>query len=150
MAFCFGGLRSSFLAACLCVALVSSGLAQDSAPGSFRGAQDQGLSLDLDRDFLENLESTRNARTAAEIEAAAKEAEEQQRQEEEEQAVAGAAPGSHRAAQDGQRRVDMSERLSNTWRMNPVLLNRSQGGEPSRPDDDLRDQTIGLEVRREF
>lgn len=146
MALSFGGLRGPFLAASLSVLLVSLSLAQSSAPGSFRAAQDEGLSLDLDPEFLENLKTTRNAKTAAEAEAAAKEAEEKEK----ELPLAGAEPGSHRAAQDGQHRVDLSGRVNQDWRVNPILLNRSQGGEPLRPEDDLRRETIGLELRKEF
>ena len=146
MTLSFDGLTSSFLAASLSMALMSLALAQSSAPGSFRAAQDEGLALDLAPEVLETLKTARNARTAAEVEAAAKGAEEK----EEELPMAGAAPGSHRAAQDGQRRVDLSGRVNQDWRVNPILLNRSQGGEPLRPEDDLRQETIGLELRKEF
>ena len=146
MAYFFGRLKGTFLAVSLSVVLVSLALAQSSAPGSFRAAQDEGLALDLDPEFLENLKTTRNATTAAEVEAAAKEAEEQEKA----LPLTGAAPGSHRAAQDGQRRVDLSGRVNQDWRLNPILLNRSQGGEPLRPDDDVRQETFGLELRKEF
>ncbi len=146
MAVSFGRLRGSFLATSLSVVLVSLALAQDSAPGSFRAAQDEGLSLALDPEFLDTLKTTRTAKTAAEVEAAAKEAEEKEKA----LPLAGAEPGSHRAAQDGQRRVDLSRKVDEAWRVNPILLNRSQGGEPSREDDDVRVETFGLELRKEF
>ena len=146
MALPFGGLRVSFLAASLSVALLSLALAQDGAPGSFRAAQEEGLSLKLDPEFLDTLKTTRTAKTAAEVEAAAKEAEEKEKA----LPLAGAEPGSHRAAQDGQRRVDLSRKVDEAWRVNPILLNRSQGGEPAREDDDVRVETFGLELRKEF
>ncbi|MDJ0946365.1 MAG: hypothetical protein QNJ30_23175 [Kiloniellales bacterium] len=150
MALALGKLSSSVLAAGLSVLLVSPALADGAGPGSFRAAQDKGLSLELDPEFLDNLETTKSAKTAGEIEAAAKEAEARAMAEKEGSSLPDQDAEEAEADKDKNRRVDLSDKVSDSWKMNPVLLNRSQGGEPSRPEDDLRDQTIGLELRREF
>ncbi len=145
-----GKLRISLLGAGVSLLLASVALADGASVGSHRAAQDKGLSLGLDQEFLDNLESTKQAKTTGEIEAAAKKAEELEKAKKAEEPLPDADAEEAQADKDKQRRVDLSDKVSDSWKMNPVLLNRSQGGEPSRVDDDLREQTLGLEFRREF
>ncbi len=36
------------------------------------------------------------------------------------------------------------------WELDPVLPHRRQAGQPDRPDDDLSNKTLGIELRRRF
>ncbi len=146
----FGKLKISLLGASVALLLAPAALADGAGVGSHRAAQDKGLSLGLDQEFLDNLESTKKAKTTGEIEAAAKRAEEAEKAKKGEEPLPDADAEQAQADKDRQDRVDLSDKVSDSWKMNPVLLNRSQGGEPSRVDDDLREQSLGLEFRREF
>ena len=150
MAKSFGKLKISLLGASVALLLAPAALADGAGVGSHRAAQDKGLSLGLDQEFLDNLESTKKAKTTGEIEAAAKRAEEAEKAKKGEEPLPDADAEQAQADKDRQDRVDLSDKVSDSWKMNPVLLNRSQGGEPSREDDDLREQSLGLEFRREF
>ncbi len=143
-------LRASLLGAGVSFLLASVALADGASVGSHRAAQDKGLSLGLDQEFLDNLESTKKAKATGEIEAVAREAEEIEKAKKDEEPLPDADAEEAQADKDRKGRVDLSDKVSDSWKMNPVLLNRSQGGEPSRVDDDLREQTLGLEFRREF
>jgi len=145
-----GSLRISLLGAGVSLLLASVALADGAGVGSHRAAQDKGLSLGLDREFLDNLESTKKAKATGEIEAAAKEAEEIENAKKGEEPLPDADAEEAQADKDRKDRVDLSKKVDDSWKMNPVLLNRSQGGEPSRVDDDLREQAVGMEFRREF
>ena len=47
-------------------------------------------------------------------------------------------------------RVDWSRRVGKSWELDPVLLHRRQAGQPQRPDDDLSNKALGIELRRRF
>ena len=47
-------------------------------------------------------------------------------------------------------RVDWSRRAGKSWELDPVLLHRRQAGQPQRPDDDLSNKALGIELRRRF
>ncbi len=47
-------------------------------------------------------------------------------------------------------RVDWSQRAGKSWELDPVLLYRRQAGQPQRPDDDLSNKALGIELRRRF
>ena len=93
------------------------------AAGSHRAAEDAGLDLSIDREAFFRAEEARGR---------------------------GAPIGSFRAAQEVPYRVDWSRRAGRHWELNPVLLHRRQAGQPDRPDDDLTNKTLGIELRRRF
>lgn len=119
------------------MALSSAALAQSggysgvgAAPGSHRAAQDEGLSLFLDRDFLEKHQGV------------------VVEQPPEAEASEGLAETPDTAARNP--RADLSRKLNKDWNLNPVLLNRSQSGKPLREGDDLREETLGIELQKKF
>lgn len=114
-------------AALLLFGQAASALAEEygsgAAAGSFRAAQEEGLDLTLPFDPVEG---------------------------EDPSAATDDVPGGSGAAEDGPDRVDWSRRVGEDWELNPVLLNRRQAGQPDRPDDDLSNKLLGIELRKEF
>lgn len=104
-------------------------LASGATPGSHRAAQDDGLSLTLTPDFFEKHQGT-----VVEAEPDPK----------------APTPLASEIQKPGVPRADLSRKLNQDWDMNPILLNRSQAGEPPRPEDDLREETIGIEIQKRF
>ena len=104
-------------------------LASGAPPGSHRAAQDEALTLTLSPDFLEKHQGV-----VVETEADPK----------------APTPLASEIEKPGVPRADLSRQLDQDWDLNPILLNRSQAGEPPRPEDDLRQETIGIEIQKRF
>ena len=131
--------RSSFLvlAVTLLVAAIAAGqpaLAQGAgaSPGSHRGAQDKGLDLGVPDDFYEQ-------RGGVVVDPVP---------EPEPEPLPDRTLPDKQAAKEQSNRYDMRQSLGGSWEMNPVLLNRRQQGEPEWADDDLKEPTLGVEIRR--
>ncbi len=98
--------------------------AKGNAPaGSYRAAQDVALDLQVDFDALRYESSDPMADNPPED----------------------LTPG-----WDRHPRVDWSRRVGKSWELDPVLLHRRQAGQPQRPDDDLSNKALGIELRRRF
>ncbi len=102
------------------------------APGSHRGAQDKGLDLGVPSDFYEQ-------RGGVVVDPVP---------EPEPDPLPDRSLPDKQAAKEQSNRYDMRQSLGGTWEMNPVLLNRRQQGEPEWADDDLKEPTVGIEIRR--
>lgn len=110
-------------------AQTADSLASGATPGSHRAAQDEALSLTLSPEFLEKHQGT-----VVEAEPDPK----------------APTPLASDIEKPGVPRADLSRELNQDWDLNPILLNRSQAGEPPRPEDDLREETIGIELQKRF
>ena len=93
------------------------------AQGSFRAAQQKGLDLSIDYEALDSHSADDESPAPA---------------------------GSYRAAQDVPASVDRSRKLGSKWVVDPVLLNRRQDGTLDKPNADVPDQMLGIELRRPF
>ncbi len=96
---------------------------RDVAAESYRAGQDATLDLNVDFDALHYESSDPMADNPPE----------------------GLTPG-----WDRHPRVDWSRRAGKSWELDPVLLHRRQAGQPQRPDDDLSNKALGIELRRRF